>query len=119
MDGPRMRRRRAYSKEVAEPRGTARSRSPPAVGKLRAGGLLAGTRAEAEAMAGRRRQRARRRTLTLIVWTALAAPAGPAACATAGGGSGSSMPANDMAGGNGQIDQTYREIYQPGRGTDF
>jgi hypothetical protein len=37
----------------------------------------------------------------------------------ADGGSGSSMPVNDLVGGGGQIDQTYREIYHPGRGTKF
>jgi hypothetical protein len=29
------------------------------------------------------------------------------------------MPVNDLVGGGGQIDQTYREIYHPGSGTDF
>jgi len=67
-------------------------------------------------MAGWRRQTAR--TRALIVWTALAALAGLAACAPAGG-SGSSTPANDVVGGGGQLDQVYRQIYTPGRGTDF
>jgi len=68
-------------------------------------------------MAGGRRQTAGRRAR--IVWTALAALASVAACAPAGGGSGSSTPANNVVGGGGQIDQTYREIYQPGSGTNF
>jgi hypothetical protein len=44
---------------------------------------------------------------------------GALAGAPADGGSGSSMPVNDLVGGGGQIDQTYREIYHPGRGTKF
>ena len=65
-------------------------------------------------MAGWRRLAARMQTL--VMWTALA---GVTACAAAGGGSGSSMPANNVVGGGGQIDQTYREIYHPGSGTNF
>jgi hypothetical protein len=44
---------------------------------------------------------------------------GALAGAPADGGSGSSMPVNDLVGGGGQIDQTYRAIYHPGRGTNF
>ena len=68
-------------------------------------------------MAGRRRQTAR--TRALIVWAALAALAGVASCAPTSGRSGSSTPVNDLVGGGGRIDQTYREIYHPGSGTDF
>jgi len=76
------------------------------------------TTAEAEAMAERRRVTAW--TRTLIAAVALAAPAAVAACTPpGGGGSGSSAPANDVVGGGGQLDQAYRQIYTPGRGTNF
>lgn len=58
-------------------------------------------------------------TRALIAWTVLAAVASVAACAPPGGGSGSSTPGNGVVGGGGHIDQTYREIYQPGSGTNF
>jgi len=58
---------------------------------------------------------------TLILSAGLAALAGLAACAQPGGTgrSGSTMPANDVVGGGGQIDDVYRQIYHPGRGTQF
>ena len=68
-------------------------------------------------MAGWRRQAAR--TRILVGWTALAALAGLAACEPAVGLAGSSTPPNDLVGAGGQIDQTYREIYTPGSGTNF
>ncbi|HEX6842730.1 MAG TPA: hypothetical protein VF113_14440 [Stellaceae bacterium] len=68
-------------------------------------------------MTGRQRHTAR--TRALIAWAVLAAAASVAACAPPGGGSGSSTPGDDVVGGGGQIDQTYREIYQPGSGTNF
>ena len=69
-------------------------------------------------MAGWRRQTAR--TRTLVEWAAaLAALAGLAACEPAAGLAGSSTPPSDVLGAGGQIDQTYREIYHPGSGTDF
>jgi hypothetical protein len=57
----------------------------------------------------------------MVLSAVFLAASGLAACAQPGerGASGSTGPASDVLGSGGHLDDVYRQIYHPGRGTQF
>lgn len=59
------------------------------------------------------------RRMRLLALAAAVAGLGAMPGCAQSGLSGSSTPAGDVVGGGGKTDELYRQIYTPGRGTDF